>query len=367
LPGNVAQLHNNERVTVGISDRLSNIRQHLPGAQRPVEDERLMQLFWNRAELKKELGLLQNQRHALFEQVKKHEAQIARAREQMEELEKYLGNPEVADHALVYFQLRALWRTCSERLSKFSSQLQQQQEERERRRQLIEFDQARRQRLAEFDRQLAEARAVADGLAGELHAMESRLASLRGFWNYFRRRKLTEEIVVTRANWDVAATRVTDLSDDREVIEQETAPAFPGISVDGRRTVNTAVIAYAQQLASLLAEGSLATLAKETTTKPVYDVKYGGREECTRLMRLLRDSHIELDEEKEDLAGLKERTDRLRSHVTYRNDADTVPLTDSIGTLTLSTEPVSGLETVNRTGINVLVDDYWDLYRALIQ
>lgn len=349
---------------MGISDR---IRQHLPGAQRPEEDERLMQLFWNRAELKKELGVLQNQRHALFEQIKKHESQLVRAREQMEELERYLGNPEVAQHALVYFQLRSLWRTCAGKLSQFSAQLQKQQEERELRRQLIEFDQARRQRLAEFDRQLTEARTTADALASDLNAMESKLASMRGFWNYFRRRKLAEEIETTRGTWDVAATRVTDLSDDRAQIEQEAAPAFPGISIDGRRTVNTAVIAYAQQLASRLAEGSLAMLAKETTTKRVYDVKYGGREECSRLMLLLRETSVVLGDENEDLAGLKERTERLRSHATYRNDADTVPLTDSIGTLTLSDEPVSGLETVNRTGINVLVDDYWELYQALIQ
>jgi hypothetical protein len=351
---------------VGISDRLSNIRQHLPGA-RPVEDERLMQLFWNRAELKKELGVLQNQRHALFEQIKKHEAQLVRAREQMEELERYLGKPEVADHALVYFQLRALWRTCAAKLSQFSAQLQKQQEERERRRQLIEFDQARRQRLAEFDRQLTEARGISDALGSELGAMESRLASLRSFWNCFHRRELSEAIAATRGSWDGAVMRVTDLSDDRAAVEQEPAPAFPGISIDGRRTINTAVIAYAQQLANWLAEGSLPMLAKETTSKKVYDVKYGDHEECARLMRLLRDTQIVLGDDNEDLAGLKERTERLRSHVTYRNDADTIPLTDSIGTLTISDEPVSGLETVNRTGVNVLVDDYWDLYQALIQ
>ncbi len=27
-------------------------------------------------------------------------------------LEEYLGNPEIAVHALVYFQLRAVWRTA---------------------------------------------------------------------------------------------------------------------------------------------------------------------------------------------------------------------------------------------------------------
>ena len=29
--------------------------------------------------------------------------------------------------------------------------------------------------------------------------------------------------------------------------------------------------------------------------------------------------------------------------------------------------PVSGLESINRAGVNVLVDDYWDLYEVLLK
>ena len=43
-------------------------------------------------------------------------------------------------------------------------------------------------------------------------------------------------------------TLVTDLSDDRANLEETPPPEFSGISIDGRRVVNTAVIAYAQQL-----------------------------------------------------------------------------------------------------------------------
>lgn len=352
---------------MGISDRLTTFRQRLPGTQRPADDERLLQLYWNRAELKKELGHLQNERHTLHEQLKQQEATLARAREQLDELEKYLGDPEVAAHALIYFQLRGLWRTCAGKLARFSTQLQKQQEERERRRQLIEFDQRRRQQLADIEQRLSQARESADDLAAQLSRMESKLAAMRGFWNYFRRRKLDEEIAAMRGTWDAAATRVTDLSDDHADIEHQPALAFPGISIDGRRTINTAVIAYAQQLGMLLAEGGIAMLAKETTAKRVYDVRYGSREECARLMRLLKDAIIVLDDENEDLAALKERTAQLRANAAYRSDADTVPLTDSIGTLSLPSQPVSGLETVNRTGIHVLVDDYWDLYQVLVQ
>ncbi len=59
--------------------------------------------------------------------------------------------------------------------------------------------------------------------------------------------------------------------------------------------------------------------------------------------------------------------DALRAVAAYRSDADTVPLTDSIGTLPVPVKPVSGLETANNAGVNVLVDDYWDLYQALLQ
>lgn len=349
---------------MGISDRLSHL---LPGTQQPVEDERLLQLYWNRAELKKELGRLQTEHLQLLEQIKKQDSAATRAREQLEELEHYLGDPDSATHALVYFQLRGLWRACAARVARFAQQLRTQQEDRERRRQLLEFDQTRRRQLAESGQRVSAARATASSLEAQLQLMESELKSLRGFWNYFRRRRLAEDIANVRETWDTAATQVTDLSDDRADLEGRAPPAFPGISIDGRRIVNTAVIAYAQQLASLLSNGGLAMLAKETTAKRVFDIKYGGRDDCARLMTLLREAISVVTDEGENLAGLKECTDSLRARADYRSDADTVPLTDSIGTLSLPSAPVSGLESINRTGINVLVDDYWDLYQALLR
>lgn len=349
---------------MGISDRLNQL---LPGTRQPVEDERLLQLYWNRAELKKELGRLQTEHLVLLEQTKKQEDAAAHAREQIDELERYLGDPDVATHALVYFQLRGLWRACAAKLTRFAQQLQTQQQDRERRRQLIEFDQARRRQLAECDQRLTAAHSAAGKLEAQLKLMESQLASRRGFWNYFRRRQLSADIASARESWDVAATQVTDLSDDRADIDNQTPPAFPGISIDGRRIVNTAVIAYAQQLASLLSNGGLAVLAKETTAKRVFDMRYGGQDDCVRLMALLRQAISVVSDESENLGGLKECTDNLRAQASYRNDADTVPLTDSIGTLSLPSAPVSGLESINRTGINVLVDDYWDLYQALLR
>jgi len=328
---------------MAISDRFNSLRQRL-GASRQAEDERLLQLYWNRAELKKELTRMQAEREQLLERIQQAEGATAKLREQMDQLEQHLGSPDAAMHALVYFQLRNLWTTCATKVARFSQQLQRQQEERERRRQLIEFDQARRRELSEFDRILGEAKASADGLETQLKSLERRLADMNGLWNYVRRRRLTEEVDVLRSQWDIAATRVTDLSDDRADLEGREPPEFPGISVDGRRSVNTAVIAFAQQLAANLSSGGVAMLAKETTTKRVLDVRYGSREDCTKLMALLRDASGMISDRTDDLSGLKQATDTLRAAAAYRSDADTVPLTDSIGTLPVPSAPVSGLE-----------------------
>jgi hypothetical protein len=352
---------------MSISDRFHTIRSRLAGVQPQEHEERLLQLYWNRAELKKELTRLQNERYKLLEQIKAHEAEADQAREQFAALEQYLGNPEAGAHALVYFQLRALWRNCAAKLERFAQQLQTQQADRERRRKLIEFDQTRRRQMADLDRRISDARSSAAVLEAQLKLTSGKLEAMRGFWNVFRRRRLREELEVERSKWDIAATQITDLSDERADVEAAAPPDIEELSVDGRRIVNTAVIAYAQQLVIALSAGGLAMLAKETTTKRLLEVRYGDREDCGRLLALLRDAGAIIERKTTDLAGLKERTDILRSDASYRSDADTVPLTDSVGTLPAPTSLVSGLETANRSGINVLVDDYWDVYRALMQ
>lgn len=352
---------------MSISDHLNTLRQRIAGVEPAEHEARLLQLYWNRAELKKELSRLQKEHYELLEQIQAHEAEATQAREQYAALEQYLGNPEAGAHALVYFQLRGLWRSCAGKLERFAEQLQQQQTDRERRRQMIEFDQARQRQMADLERRLRDARGAADVLEAQLKLMKNKHTAFRGFWNYFRRRRLAHEIDAARDQWEVAATQVTDLSDELADAEAAHAPEFPGLSVDGRRIVNTAVIAYAQQLVLALSSGGLAMLAKETTTKRLLEVQYGDREDCGRFLALLREASALVEKKTADLSGLKERTDALRAEAIYRSDADTIPLTDSIGTLPAPTALVSGLETANRSGINVLVDDYWDLYKALVQ
>src|SRR5690554_3021804 len=95
-------------------------------------NEQLLKLYWNRAAVKRELRDLRRERYDLLDKLKEQEAAIARAREQLEGLERLLTNPLAAANAMVYFQLRHLWDTAAQRLEQFAADLELQREKRER-------------------------------------------------------------------------------------------------------------------------------------------------------------------------------------------------------------------------------------------
>ncbi len=59
----------------------------------------------------------------------------------------------------------------------------------------------------------------------------------------------------------------------------------------------------------------------------------------------------------EDLGEVKRRADRLRRAAAYRNDTETVPMAESLS----QSAPGGGRQ------VNVLVDEYWDIYKALVR
>jgi chromosome segregation ATPase len=322
----------------------------LRGKRGSAEDERLLELFRNRAELKKELHALDDERHRLLDRLKLQEGATMRVEEQLATLERYLGRPEEGLKCLAYYQLRAVWRAASGRVEQFAAELLRQQKDRERREQLLAFESVKRERVADVDRELVEARVLAEQLQEEQRAAERRLASLNGFWNHSRRKRLADEIANRSARIDAALTQVTDLSDRRHEVESESPPLFDGLSRDGRRAVNLAVIAYAESLFDRLSGNGLAEQVRQSMLWRVYDANYGGAADCNALMRRAGAALAELDRLQDDLADLKVRSDRLRRIARYRGEDETVPLPDSL--------EASG---------GVLLDEYWDVYKALVR
>lgn len=341
---------------MGLADDWRRLVAALTGRPDTVEEARVAALFQNRSALKKELSELDEERHRLLDRLKLQEGSTMRVEEQLANLEQYLGRPDEGRKCLVYFQLRAIWRTASRRLEQFASELARQQKDRERKQQLADFERSKRARLDEVDREIYEARILADQLDSEQAADRERLAALHAFWNYFRRRRLLHELAGRDTRIEAARRALGELDDRRRTVDAEAAPAFAGTSVEGRRAVNLAVIAYAEALCERLAGSNLAVLARQATLTQVYDADFGTDAQCDALLHATSRALAETERMQDDLADIKRRSDRLRAGAMWRGHADTVPVHESVGPRDVGA----------RGSVNVLLDEYFDIYRVLL-
>ena len=93
-----------------------------------ADEERLMQLFQNRAGLKKAYADLKDEFHLLRDRLKQQEGATIRVQEQLDSLGELLADANTGFSALVFFQLRGLWKTCHQQLSAFAVDLTRAQE-----------------------------------------------------------------------------------------------------------------------------------------------------------------------------------------------------------------------------------------------
>jgi hypothetical protein len=164
-------------------DRLSFLKGGLDGGAASAEEERLMQLFQNRAGLKKAYADLKDEFHLLRDRLKQQEGATIRVQEQLDALGELLGDPKTGFGALVFFQLRALWKTCHQQLSSFAADLTRQQEARERAKHAAEAEAAKTARLSDVDVRREAAAAEADTQRQRLADEQMEIGRLTAFWH----------------------------------------------------------------------------------------------------------------------------------------------------------------------------------------
>lgn len=341
---------------MNLSEKWPGLRLPIVARNDAVEDERLLKLFWNRAELKKELQGLDDELHNLRNRIKQQEGANSRLQEQFEQLEVMLGTPERGPDALVHFALRNLWRECRAQLEAFASDLRRQRQEHERKKQLAEFQNDRKDRLKLADERLRESHTVVDSERARLQEDERQLERLKAFWRYFRRREHLFEMQAQRGRLAEAERQLADMEQAHRTIEKEPWPEFTGLSIQGRRAINLAVIAYARLLVSRLAPAGLATAARLAIHRRVQDERHGSRVEClARLDEIAR--AISVVKAQDRIAPeIRAITERLKESVAWRSQEDVVPTPSSL--------PPMGND---GQGGNVLIDDYWDVYGILLR
>jgi hypothetical protein len=338
-------------------DKLSFLKGGSESGSVSAEEERLMQLFQNRAGLKKAYADLKDEFHILRDRLKQQEGATLRVQEQLDALGDLLADPATAFSALVFFQLRGLWKTCHQQLAKFATDLTRQQEARETARHAAECEATRNMRLADVEERLQAAAAEADAHRESLAAAQAELSRLTAFWHYFRRRRRQRALESLRQGLGVADSAVGELHAEKSAIVAEAAPEFAGISLSARRNINLAIISYAESLCDHVDEFGLAARAKEAVARRVHEMTFGTRAECEDYMQRVQKAQAVIANQRQITAAVKGKLERLRATGEYRNLADTVPTADSL----------SAASAASQNQWNVLAEDYWDLYNLLLR
>ena len=342
-------------------DKLNLLKIGTETAEVSAGEERLVQLFQNRAGLKKAYDDLQEELHLLGDRLKQQEGATVRLQEQIDALGELLADPAAGYGALVFFQLRSLWKACHQKLAGFASELMRQHETRERANYEEDWRSRHLARREEADRRLKDALAVAAERREELFDMQRAVASRTAFWHYFERRRLMRSLGPFAERAAAADAEVSAIQDESRAIADEAPLEFPGISLRARRNTNLAIIAYAELLCELVDGYSVTLRAKEAVARRVQDMDFGTRVQCERDMARIQQALSAVAAQNPLKAGVKARLDQLRASCQYRNSADTVPTADSLE---------SGRSRAGTTAVpawNALAEDYWDLYTLLLR
>ena len=338
----------------------------LVGRPAVEEDERLLNLFRNRAELKKEFSDLQvSLRHAQ-EKLASQEAATRRAEERLQFIEQLLSHPDSGYTALVYFQLRALWRHCHDRLQATADDRRGLHEDRLRRHELMQFNQDKQRQLTALDQQIAQAKDEAEERRRRRDSATAELARSGGLTRLLTRRRLRREIGRRNAALESARLRLSELQDRRSAVQGEPWPEFTGLDLATKREINVAVIALAQQLYLHFQQGELAKLARDAAVRSVQDTNYGPEGECKLLIGRIQTAIASLGASASWNDELEARMKILGSEIRYRSERETVPMASSVSQIALLVK--QGHTGARRLPIevNVLADEYWDVYEAFI-
>jgi hypothetical protein len=340
-----------------------------PEGPTPEEEHRVLELFRNRAELKKAHGALQDETFRLKDLIKQQEGATQRVQEMLATLEGRLGSPETAYTALVFYQLRRLWQSGRELITTFVADLHRQQEERERKAHLAHHNRRQFARRQSAEKQLATAHELHEQARQRHESLESERAALTRLWHYFKRRALTQRIESERVALEQAAATLSQAQLALEEITRGGEPQFPGVSLAARRAINLAAIAYAEVLCLRVAtlKAPLVELARQATGQREVSDDYGSPKECVLLMGQISRAQKLIAERAGLAEEIRARGERLQRVARYRTGNDSTPLTDSLAFSEGDVLAVAALGSAATRLPNVLGEDIWDLFRILLR
>jgi hypothetical protein len=320
-----------------------------------AEDGRVLHLFHNRIALKKNYSSALEEIQQLKDRVKQQEGATARIQELLQGLEARLAKPDSAYPALVFYHLRELWNLGRSLLQQFVSELEAQKLELERRNYFALFNRRQFDRRQAVEADCMNAEAAASTARARASEQQRLLAGLQRFWHYFRRRGVHRELHAANIQALLAEQALGEARAARDQLAGE-QPNFTGLSIEARRSINLAAVAYGQVLCDRLTRTGLleGSRAASSRREPATG-EYGDRAKCERLMNDIQRARLLLERRTDALTQIRLRAETLQRIAKYRNGTDTVPDAEIMA----QADP----DVASR----VLVEDCWDIYRVLLR
>ena len=325
------------------------------------ESEKLLNLYWNRAELKKEFARLREEQYQLKDRVKQHEGAVIRVQQKLDHLENLLLDPEWVYNVVVYYQFRALNLRCRSKLEKFAEQLKQQREKRIYSRQVEQWNAQRAEQAAGIESEIGEHRIRMQMLEDHLQGQRHRLATMSTFVKLFRGRSVMKTLDEFAAGIVAAQAEEEQLLLRYDEVMNQQPPDTQGLDIATKRTINFMILSFAQHLYMHFNEDNIAVMAKEAGDRSVGAIRYGEKKDCDVLVAGVKKRLAKFDRLSDFADILQQRARLIAEKARFRNDDDAIPVADSVATLFA----ISKAGKVSEQEVDLLGEDYWKLSEVL--
>lgn len=325
------------------------------------ENDKLVDLFRNRAELKKEFAALRNEKYVLQDRIKQHEGATARVQQQLGHLESLLLDPEWVHNVVAFYQLRRLAAHCQKKLARFAEQLKQQREQRQHGRVIESWNQQREQESQAVQRRIGEHRLSVQLLEDQLQSESHRLQTMNGFAKLFKGRSLAADIDEISARIEAGHAEEQALLRELDTVVKLVPPDQRGLDVAEKRSINFMILSFAQQLYLHFEEDNLAAMAIEASEKSVGAINYGGKKDCDDILALLERRKEEAEQDTDFAEVLQQRAKMIAKHALFREDDDAVPVPGTVATVFA----LDANGAVRQKDVNLLGDNYFGLSNVL--
>lgn len=323
--------------------------------------EKLLDLYWNRAELKKEFAALRDEKYKLQDRIKHHEGATARERQKVEHLENLLLDREWVHNVVVFYQMRRLALHCSTKLERFAEKIKQQREKRVHSKTLGAWNEERAKEASLIEQKIGEQRLQVQLQEDQLQAERHRLMTMNGFVKIFRGRRLAATIDELTANIEAGQDREREMLVALDRNDNLEPPDHEGLDIAAKRLVNFMILSFVQQLYLHFEEDNLAAMAKEASEKSVGAINYGSRRECDGLIDLLEKRWDSMENAADYANILQTRASLIAKHAIFRDSDDPVPSPGSVATVF----EIDAKGTVTTSNASLLSDNYFGVARVL--